>query len=125
MKTSYFSFALLMTFSVTFSQNKATPFESQETTISLTLFDTNTTEADQINSLQTLGKTVWSNSFDTAKINLFPKEFNWYTDSKRIKSIKEMISTVQRQDICGRDLPTIDIHSEVIQNVYFKSLYNR
>lgn len=124
MKTSYFSFALLMTFSVAFSQNKATSFNSKET-ISLTLFDTKTTEAVEINSLQTLGKTVWSNSFDTAKINLIPKEFNWYTDSKRIKSIKEMISTVQRQDNCGRDLPVIDIHSEVIQNVYFKSFYNR
>lgn len=125
MKTSYFSFALLMTFSVAFSQNKDTTFNSKEI-ISLTLFDTNTTEAVEINSLQTLGKTAWNNSFDTAKINLSPKEFNnWYTDSKRIESVKNMISTVQRQDICGRDLPTIDIHSEVIQNVYNRNLYGR
>jgi hypothetical protein len=123
MKTSFFSFALLMIFSVTFSQNKATTFNIKDK-VSLTLFDIDTTEEVEVYSLQKLGKTAWSDSFEKEKINLSPKKFNWYTDSKRIESIKNMTSTIQKQDFCGRDL-LIDINSEVIQNVYNRNLYGR
>lgn len=124
MKTSYFSFVLLMIFSVAFSQNKTTLFNSKEN-ISPTPFETDTTKVVEVYSLHKLGKKAWKDSLDKDKINLSPKKFNWHTDSKRIESLKSMVSTIQRQDACGRDVPIIDIHSEVIQNVYFKSLFNR
>ena len=121
MKTRYFSFILLMIFSVAFSQNKATPFNINENVLP-TLFDADKSEAVEIQSLKKLGETAWNNDFKKEKINLSPKKFNWYTDSKRIESIKNMASTIQKQDFCGRDL-LVDIHSEVIQNVYNKNIY--
>ncbi|HOD10339.1 MAG TPA: hypothetical protein PKH91_06315 [Flavobacterium sp.] len=123
MKSTYFSLVLIMVFSVAFSQKKSATFDFKDN-VSLTLFDTDTTDVVEVYSIQKLGKTAWNDSFDKDKINLSPKKFNWYTDSQRIESLKSMVSNVQRQDICGRDLP-IDVHSEVIQNVYFKSMYDR
>lgn len=124
MKQSYFTFILLMLFAVAFGQSKPTNYNFQNT-VSETLFDANNTEVVEIYSLQTLGKTAWQNHLDTTTISKLPKDFNWYTDSHRIESIKNMVSTVQKQDLCGRDLPPIDLHAEVIQNVYIKSLYVR
>ena len=124
MKTTYFTFILVMLFSVAFGQTKSTN-NNFKTNFSETLFDINKTDTIKLYTIQILGKTAWNDSFNKEKINLSPKNFSWYTDAERTKSIKEMVSNVQRQDICGRDLPIIDIHSEVIQNVYFKSLYNR
>ena len=124
MKTTYFTFILVMLFSVAFGQTKSTN-NNFKTNFSETLFDINKTDTIKLYTIQILGKTAWNDSFNKEKINLSPKNFSWYTDAKRIESVKSMVSNVQRQDICGRDLPIIDIHSEVIQNVYFKSLYNR
>ena len=124
MKTTYFTFILVMLFSVAFGQTKSTN-NNFKTNFSETLFDINKTDTIKLYNIQMLGKTAWNDSFNKEKINLSPKNFSWYTDAKRIESVKSMISNFQRQDICGRDLPIIDIHSEVIQNVYFKSLYNR
>lgn len=124
MKTTYFTFILGVLFSVAFGQTKSTNYNFKNN-ISETLFDTDTTKVIDVYSLQKLGKTAWNDSFDKEKINLSPKKFSWYTDSKRIESLKDMISNIPRQDICGRDVPVTDIHSEVIQNVYFKSMYDR
>lgn len=121
MKTSYFSIALLMIFSLSFSQNKTTYFTFKEN-IAPTIFNTQFNPSVEVLSLQMLGKSAWEYNFDKDKINLTPKYFSWDTDSRRIESTKNMISNVQRQDLCGRDLP-IDIHSEVIQKVYLRSLY--
>ncbi len=124
MKTTYFTFILVMLFSVAFGQTMSNN-NNFKTNFSETLFDINKTDTIKLYTIQILGKTAWNDSFNKEKINLSPKNFSWYTDAKRIESDKSMVSNVQRQDICGRDLPIIDIHSEVIQNVYFKSLYNR
>lgn len=121
MKTSYFSITLLMIFSLSFSQNKTTYFTFKEN-IAPTIFNTQSNPSVEVLSLQMLGKSAWEYNFDKDKINLTPKYFSWDTDSRRIESTKNMISNVQRQDLCGRDLP-IDIHSEVIQKVYLRSLY--
>ena len=121
MKTSYFSIALLMIFSFSFSQNKTTFFTFKEN-IAPTIFNTQSNPSVEVLSLQMLGKSAWEYNFDKDKINLTPKYFSWDTDSRRIESTKNMISNVQRLDLCGRDLP-IDIHSEVIQKVYLRSLY--
>lgn len=121
MKTSYFSIALLMIFSFSFSQNKTSYFTFKGN-ISPTIFNTQSNPSVEVLSLQMLGKSAWEYNFDKDKINLTPKYFSWDTDSRRIESTKNMISNVQRQDLCGRDLP-IDIHSEVIQKVYLRSLY--
>ena len=121
MKTSYFSIALLMIFSFSFSQNKTTFFTFKEN-IAPTIFNTQSNPSVEVFTLQMLGKSAWEYNFDKDKINLTPKYFSWDTDSRRIESTKNMISNVQRQDLCGRDLP-IDIHSEVIQKVYLRSLY--
>ena len=121
MKTSYFSIALLMIFSFSFSQNKTTFFTFKEN-IAPTIFNTQSNPSVEVLSLQMLGKSAWEYNFDKDKINLTPKYFSWDTDSRRIESTKNMISNVQRLDLCGRDLP-IDIDSEVIQKVYLRSLY--
>ena len=57
MKSIYFSFALIMVFSFAFSQKKSTPFDFKDN-VSLTLFDTDTTEVVEVYSIQKLGKTA-------------------------------------------------------------------
>ena len=120
MKTTFFSSVLVMLFSVAIGQTNSTNYNFKSN-ISEKLFDKDKTEVFEIYSLQMLGKTAWKEYLDTDKINLTPKKFNWYFDIRNIESFKNMALNVRKQDFCGRDLP-IDIHTEVTQNIYLKSI---
>lgn len=121
MKTTYFSFVLLMIFSVAFCQTKPTINNSNTYT---SLLDTNQTDSIKVYTMLMLGKTAWEDHFNKDKINLTPKNFNWFSDKQRIESIKNMALNIRQQDFCGRDLP-VDINTMLIQQVYSRSLLDR
>lgn len=83
---------------------------------------TKSTNTFQIISLEMLGKT---NNFPTISESLnggiLPRNFNWTRDQRRIESYKQLASGYQKQDVCGRDLPTADIGRELAQQLYYKS----
>jgi hypothetical protein len=120
MKTTYFTFILVLLFSVAFGQTK--PVNHQFVTkVSPSLFDENKTDKMAVYSLNSLGKTAWENHLNTEKINLSPKNFNWFSDMQNIESYKKRVLNFRQQDNLGRDMP-IDVHSEVIQKSYIRSL---
>lgn len=115
MKTTYLSLILVMSFTVALGQTKP-----QSNSIPAV----NTLKKTNLYSLQKFGKLAWQDKFSTEQINLSPKNFNWYTDMKRIESIKIMALNIRQQDFCGRDLP-IDIHTQLIQSVYSRNLFDQ
>lgn len=123
MKSTYFTFILVLLFSVAFGQTKPTN-HNFKTKVFKTLFDLNKTDTIRVYNLNLLGKTAWKNSLDADKINLLPRNFDWYSDMKMIESYKSMAFNSRQQDGKGRDFP-IDVHSDVVKNVYSKSLLDR
>jgi hypothetical protein len=119
MKT-YFSLILFMLASFSFSQSQPVSFSSKFKIIPTTLFDSNK-DAIKINRLGMLGKMSQTNFMDINTINLFPKNYSWSCDIRRIQDFKAMALNIRQQDLCGRDL-LFDIHSEVIQNVNLKNM---
>lgn len=122
MKTIYFSVLLALTVSSVFSQTKSV-FASHKN-VSPTLFNEDKVNTLTYSSLEMLGKTSWNDYPDAASINLLPKNFNWHKDARKIESYKYWYRNSLKQDLCGRDLPA-DVHAEVIQNTYSRSLLER
>lgn len=120
MKT-YFSLILFMMVTFGFSQYQPVSFSSKFKIIPTTLFDSNK-DAIKINRLGMLVKMSQTNFMDINTISLFPKNYSWSCDIRRIQDFKAMALNIRQQDLCGRDL-LFDIHSEVIQNVNLKNMY--
>lgn len=118
---SYFAFILLMIFSLGFCQSKTVSFDSKSTIISSTLFDHKEQDSIKIVTIEMLGKLPSNDFFESDNVNLLPKNYNWNLDIRRTESFKSMALNNKRQDFCGRDLP-INIHTEVTQNIYLKSI---
>lgn len=123
MKTTYFSFVLLMSFCSVFCQSKSTLYIFQ-TNVSGTLFDTKTIDTIKVYSIETIVKTAWEENLDTDDINLSPSNFNWRSDTRKLESYRNLGLNNRKQDNYGRDLP-IDMHTEVFQKVYSRSLLDR
>ena len=120
MKTKYLTFVLVLLVSTSFGQIQ--PVNTNfSTKVSSSLFDESNTDKITIYSLNTLGKTAWENHLNSDKINLSPKDFNWFSDMQSIESYKKRVLNFRQQDNLGRDMP-IDVHSEVIQRSYIRSL---
>lgn len=117
---SYFTFVLVVLVSIAFGQTKPT-HNNFKGKVSTSLFDEEKTNKITIYSLNTLGKTAWENHLNSEKINLSPKNFNWFSDMQNIESYKKRVLNFQQQDNFGRDMP-IDVHSEVIKRTYIRSL---
>jgi len=121
MKT-YFSILLFMLASFGFSQSQPTTFGSKFNTISSSLFDNySNTNANKVNHLGMLGKMWQTDRLNINTVSLFPKNYSWSSDIRRIQNFKAMALNIRQQDLCGRDL-LFDIHSEVIQNVNLKNM---
>ena len=120
MKTKYLTFVLVLLVSTSFCQIQ--PVNTNfSTKVSSSLFDESNTDKITVYSLSTLGKTAWENHLNSDKINLSPKNFNWFSDMQNIESYKKRVLNFRQQDNLGRDMP-IDVHSEVIQKSYIRSL---
>lgn len=120
MKTKYLTFVLVLLVSTSFCQIQ--PVNTNfSTKVSSSLFDESKTDKITVYSLNTLGKTAWENHLNSDKINLSPKDFNWFSDMQNIESYKKRVLNFRQQDNLGRDMP-IDVHSEVIQKSYIRSL---
>ncbi len=120
MKTKYLAFVLVLLVSAAFGQTQ--PVNTNFLTkVSPSLFDENKTDKITLYSLNTLGKRAWENHLNSEKINLSPKNFNWFSDMQNIESYKKRVLNFRQQDNLGRDMP-IDVHSEVIQKSYIRSL---
>ena len=117
---SYFTFVLVVLVSIAFGQTKPT-HNNFKAKVLTSLFDEEKTNKITIYSLNTLGKTAWENHLNSEKINLSPKNFNWFSDMQNIESYKKRVLNFQPQDNFGRDMP-IDVHSEVIKRTYIRSL---
>ena len=120
MKTKYLAFVLVLLVSAAFGQTQPVN-KNFSTKVSPSLFDENKTNKITVYSLNTLGKTAWENHLNSDKINLSPKNFNWFSDMQNIESYKKRVLNFRQQDNLGRDMP-IDVHSEVIQKSYIRSL---
>ena len=120
---SFFTFVLVVLVSIAFGQTKPT-HNNFKAKVSTSLFDEEKTNKITIYSLNTLGKTAWENHLNSEKINLSPKNFNWFSDMQNIESYKKRILNFQPQDNFGRDMP-IDVHSEVIKRTYIRSLSDK
>jgi hypothetical protein len=119
---SIFAVILFLFTTPGFSQFQPISFGSRLNTIPSTLFDNyNNKNANKVNHLGMLGKMSQANIMDINTINLFPKNYSWSCDIRRIQDFKAMALNIRQQDFCGRDL-LFDIHSEVIQNVNLKSM---
>jgi hypothetical protein len=120
MKTKYLAFVLVLLVSNAFGQTK--PINNNYTIkVSPYLFDKKKTDKITVYSLNSIGKTAWENHLNSDKINLSPKNFNWFSDMQNIESYKKRVLNFRQQDNLGRDMP-IDVHSEVIQKSYIRSL---
>jgi hypothetical protein len=105
-----------------FSQSQPTTFGSKFNTISSSLFDNySNTNANKVNHLGMLGKMWQTDRLNINTVSLFPKNYSWSSDIRRIQNFKAMALNIRQQDLCGRDL-LFDIHSEVIQNVNLKNM---
>ncbi|MES2747692.1 MAG: hypothetical protein V4648_04905 [Bacteroidota bacterium] len=123
MKTTTFSFLLLLFISGAFSQTKPT-FGDFKTNVIPTLFDEEKSATKVFYTIEWLGKTTWEDHPNANTINLNPKNFSWYKDAKFLESYKYWFINGPKQDICGRDLPT-DINSELTQKIYSKDIIYR
>ena len=117
MKTC-FSFILFMFTSFGFSQYQPVSFNSKFNTTPSILFDNYTNKKSRLGML---GKISQTDVLDINTISLFPKNYSWSSDIRRIQDFKAMALNIRQQDLCGRDL-LFDIHSEVIQNVNLKNM---
>ena len=121
MKT-YFALILFMFASFGFSQYQPVSFSSRYNTIPSTLFDNySNKDAIKVIRLEMLGKMLQTEVSDINNVSLFPKNYSWSSDIRRIQNFKVMALNIRQQDLCGRDL-LFDIHSEVIQNVSLKNM---
>ena len=123
MKTTYFTFLLLLFFSGAFSQTKPT-FSDFKTKVNRSLFDKDNPATNVFYTFEMLGKTTWEDYPNAYTINLKPKHFSWYKDAKKLESYKNWFINNPKQDVCGRELPA-DVHSEVVQRIYSKNLFYR
>jgi hypothetical protein len=118
----YFALILFMFASFGFSQYQPVSFRSQYITIPSTLFDNySNKDAIKVIRLEMLGKMLQTDVSDINNVSLFPKNYSWSSDIRRIQNFKVMALNIRQQDLCGRDL-LFDIHSEVIQNVSLKNM---
>jgi|UPI000484E9B4 hypothetical protein len=117
MKT-YFSLILLVFTSFGFSQFQPISINSKFNTTPSKLFDNYINKKSRLGML---GKISQTDVLDINTISLFPKNYSWSSDIRRIQDFKAMALNIRQQDLCGRDL-LFDIHSEVIQNVNLKSM---
>ena len=117
MKT-YFSLILLVFTSFGFSQYQPLTFNSKFNTTPSTLLDNYINKKSRLGML---GKISQTDVLDINTISLFPKNYSWSSDIRRIQDFKAMALNIRQQDLCGRDL-LFDIHSEVIQNVNLKNM---
>lgn len=121
MKT-YFSIILFMFTSFGFSQFQPIAFGSRLNTIPSALFDNYSNKnTNKVIRLGMLDKMSQTDVLDVNTINLFPKNYSWSSDIRRIQDFKAMALNIRQQDLFGRDL-LFDIHSEVIQNVNLKNM---
>jgi len=119
---SIFALILFLFTSLGFSQYQPITFGSRFNTIPSTLFDNyNNKNANKLTRLGILVNMSQTNIMDINTINLFPKNYSWSCDIRRIQDFKAMALNIRQQDLCGRDL-LFDIHSEVIQNVNLKNM---
>lgn len=123
MKSKYFSLLLMMIFFVTYSQTKSKVFNFRES-IPLKLSNVIKTDTIKFYSIQTLAKRALDTGFSKELNNQLPINYNWYLDAQRLKDFKNMALNIRTQDFCGRDL-LIDIHTDVIQNLYLRGRYER
>ena len=121
--TTFFTFVFFTLFSVAFGQDKTTSF-SFKSTVPSTLFVTTKTDLVPILIIDRQNISLWNNHNNNYKLDLLPKNYNWSADIRKLESYKEMILNARRQDLCGRDLPA-DVHYEVTQQVYLRSLSDR
>jgi hypothetical protein len=121
MKT-YFALILFMFASFGFSQYQPISFNSKFNIIPPTLFDNYSNKGtNKVIRLGTLGKMSQTDASYINNVSLFPKNYSWSSDIRRIQNFKAMALNIRQQDLCGRDL-LFDIHSEVIQNVNLKNM---
>ena len=121
MKT-YFSIILFMFTSFGFSQFQPITFGSRLNTIPSALFDNYSNKnTNKVIRLGMLDKMSQTDVLDINTVNLFPKNYSWSSDIRRIQDFKAMALNIRQQDLCGRDL-LFDIHSEVIQNINLKNM---
>lgn len=118
--TSFFIFLLFTLCSVTHGQDMNTTF-SFKSTVSETFFTTPKKDVTSILIVDKPNKTILNQYSNNLKINLFPQNYSWSKDLRKLESYKELILNARRQDLCGRDLPA-DVHYEVTQQVYLRNL---
>ena len=105
-----------------FSQFQPITFGSKLNTIPSTFFDNYSNKnPNKVIRLGMLDKMSQTDVLDINTIGLFPKNYSWSSDIRRIQDFKAMALNIRQQDLCGRDL-LFDIHSEVIQNVNLKNM---
>jgi len=117
----YFVFILFVFSCYGFSQYKPISFSDRFTIKSLSLFGNHSNDSIKVISIEMLGKMAQKNILDINNINISPKQYSWYSDIRRIESLKVMALNIRQQDFCGRDF-LIDSHSEAIQNLNLKSI---
>lgn len=121
--TTFFTLVFFTFFSVAFGQDKTTSF-SFKSTVPSNLFATTKTDVVPILHVKKQNRVFLQNYSNGYKLDLLPKNYNWSADILKLESYKEMILNARRQDLCGRDLPA-DVHYEVTQQVYLRSLSDR
>ena len=119
---SIFALILFLFTSLGFSQFQPITFGSRLNTIPSTLFDNYSNKnTNKVIRLGMLDKMSQTDVLVINTISLFPKNYSWSSDIRRIQDFKAMALNIRQQDLCGRDL-LFDIHSEVIQNVNLKNM---
>lgn len=118
----YFTLILFMFASFGYSQYQPVSFNSKFNIIPSTLFDNySNKDTNKVIRLGMLDKMSQTDVLDINNVSLFPKNYSWSSDIRRIQNFKAMALNIRQQDLCGRDL-LFDIHSEVIQNVSLKNM---
>lgn len=118
----YFTLILFMFASFGYSQYQPVSFSSKFNIIPSTLFDNySNKDTNKVIRLGMLDKMSQTDVLDINNVSLFPKNYSWSSDIRRIQNFKAMALNIRQQDLCGRDL-LFDIHSEVIQNVSLKNM---
>jgi len=123
MKTTYFFLLGLLFFSEAIAQTKPA-YSNFKTNVTAALFGKHSPATNVFYTIEMLGKTKWEDYPNANTINLTPKNFNWYMDSKKLESYRNWFVNSAKQDLCGRDFPA-DVNSELIQSIYSKSIIYR
>jgi len=121
MRVKLFFIFLLLGTNLGYSQIKFI-FNQPKNNIPTTIFPIKSDTIVVVN-FQKLNKTTLQYLPDAYKINLMPKNYSWTADVRKAESLKNMALEIRMQDLCGRDLP-INIHQEVIQQVYLNTSSN-